>query len=163
MKRPIIVADAGPLIALAKLEQLELLQQIFSAIHVPETVYIEVAHQQARDDAQLITIFVKNSAELHPVLSGGFVDELSYSLDAGEIQALALAKSLNCGVLMDEARGRKVAGYYDISVVGVLGVLLQAKKLGLVESVSPLIDALQKANYRLSPALVEKVLSLAEE
>lgn len=163
MKRPIIVADAGPLIALAKLEQLELLQQIFSAIHVPETVYLEVTHQQARDDAQLLTAFIQTSAELHPVLSSDFVDELSLSLDDGEIQALALAKDLECGVLMDEARGRKIAGYYDISVVGVLGVLLQAKKLGLVESVSPLISTLQKANYRLSPALVEKVLSLAEE
>ncbi|PWQ95465.1 DUF3368 domain-containing protein [Leucothrix pacifica] len=163
MKRSIIVADAGPLIALAKLEQLELLHEIFSEVHVPETVYLEVTHHQARDDAQLLTSFIKASAELHPVLENSFVEELSQSLDDGEVQALALAQSLECGVLMDEARGRKIADYYEISVVGMLGVLLQAKQLGLIESVKPLIYQLQKANYRLSTGLVSKVLSLAKE
>lgn len=84
-------------------------------------------------------------------------------LDAGEIQALALARQLNCGVLMDELRGRKIAAYHHIHLVGVLGVFMQAKQQGLISQVKPLIKQLEQTNYRLSQALIDAVLERMEE
>jgi len=48
-------------------------------------------------------------------------------------------------------------------VVGVLGVLLQAKRSGQIGMLSPMIERLQNSGYRLSPSLIETVLTLAGE
>lgn len=44
-----------------------------------------------------------------------------------------------------------------------LGVLLKAKQSGAIQTIAPLLNALQAQNYRLSVALVEKVLQAAGE
>lgn len=158
MSSPIIVGDAGSLIALAKLDQLSLLSTLFSEIHVPDTVCLEVTVDAHRPDVHLLNSFLNNSVQRHADCENAFVHALDSLLDAGEIQALALAKQLQCGVLMDELRGRKVAGYHHISVVGVLGVFMQAKQQGAIPQVKPLIEQLERTNYRLSHALVKAVL-----
>ena len=84
-------------------------------------------------------------------------------LDDGEAQVLLLAKELGCGVLMDEKRGRQVARHQGVPVVGVLGVLLQARKQGHIRELSPMILSLQDSGYRLSDRLVTAVLNMAGE
>jgi predicted nucleic acid-binding protein len=158
MNNPIIVADASPLIGLAKLNQLELLSTLFSVLHVPEAVYFEVVSDQSRTDARLLQPFLDTYAQLHADIESTFTKEISPILDAGEIQALALAQDLGCGVIMDELRGRKVAQRYEIKTVGVLGVLMQGKVQGLIPEVLPFIEQLQAENYRLSARLVDSVL-----
>ena len=58
MNQSIIVADASPLIALAKLDRLDLLNALFSTLHVPDTVYTEVTVDQSRSDARLLKVFL---------------------------------------------------------------------------------------------------------
>ena len=163
MKQSIIVADASPLIALAKLDRLDLLNSIFLSVHVPETVIIEVTVDQSRLDARLLREFLAEHSTSHVDVEDSFTQEISQILDAGEVQALALSRKLSCGVLMDELRGRKVAQRYDIKTVGVLGLLVQGKRQGLISEVLPLIEGLQRQNYRLSSSLVKSVLKLAGE
>jgi predicted nucleic acid-binding protein len=65
---------------------------------------------------------------------------------------------------MDERRGRAVATSYGLNVAGLLGVLLQAKRKGLVPSVKPLIDQLIKqVDFRVSNQLYATVLQAAGE
>jgi len=154
----IIVADASPLIGLAKLKQLDLLKALFSVLHVPEAVYFEVINDQSRPDARLLKPFLDTHAKLHADIESTFTIEISPVLDIGEIQALALAQDLGCGVMMDELRGRKVAQRYEIKTVGVLGILMQGKVQGLIPEILPLIEQLQADNYRLSARLVDSVL-----
>jgi hypothetical protein len=161
--KPIIVADTSPLIALAKLEQLGLLTQEFSTVHVPHTVLNEATRDMQRPDAQAIQAFVSQHAQLHKDSNDAFCVQLRNTLDEGEVQALNLARQLQCAVLIDEQLGRQVAHSYQIPVVGVLGVLLKGKQSGTIEAIAPLLSALQAQNYRLSAALVEKVLQLAGE
>ena len=163
MTAPIIVADASPLIALAKLDQLSLLNALFSVLHVPEMVVSEVTADQSRADARVLQGFLAEYAEVHADTDDVFTQEIGRILDAGEVQALALAQSLGCGVMMDELRGRKVAQRYNIRVVGILGILMQGKQQGLIPKVGPLIECLQSENYRLSAALVASVLERTGE
>lgn len=79
------------------------------------------------------------------------------------MQALVLAEALGCGVLMDEKRGRRVARYQGVPVVGVLSVLLRAKHEGHIHELTPMISRLQGSGYRLSDQLVDVVLELAGE
>lgn len=55
--KSIIVADTSPLIALAKLQQLTLLNSEFSSVHVPLTVLSEATRDMQRPDARLIRDF----------------------------------------------------------------------------------------------------------
>ncbi len=162
MKR-IIVADTSPLIALAKLQQLTLLESTFARVHVPLTVLSEATRDLQRPDARLIREFASEHLIVHEDADNDFCTQLRQTLDEGEVQALHLARQLGCGVLMDEQMGRHVAQSYQIPVVGVLGVLLKAKQSGAIPAVAPLINDLLAQEYRLSKALVQKVLQTAGE
>jgi len=162
MKR-IIVADTSPLIALAKLQQLTLLDSAFASVHIPLTVLSEATRDLQRPDARLIRDFATEHLIVHDDADNDFCAQLRQTLDEGEVQALHLARQLHCGVLMDEQMGRHVAQSYQIPVVGVLGVLLNAKQSGAIPALAPLIRALQAHEYRLSNVLVQKVLLAAGE
>jgi len=67
-------------------------------------------------------------------------------------------------LLMDERRGRAFAQELGLNVVGLLGILLQAKNQNLIAAVKPLIDRLiQEADFRVSPQLYRSILQIADE
>ncbi len=105
----IIVADTGPLIALAKLEQLSLLTALFAEVHIPKTVLAEATAKRGYADAEAIHAFAMAHARLGETIDSPLTTRLLSLLDNGEAQALVLAKQLDCAVLMDEKRGRQVA------------------------------------------------------
>jgi predicted nucleic acid-binding protein len=162
MKR-VIVADAGPLIALAKIEQIQLLQSLFKHVHVPAIVLQEATGDPRKAGADSVLNFVTRFATVHDMQCSDVIDRLSVEIDAGEAQAIALACELKCGVLMDDAIGRSVAKRLELPVIGVLGVLLQAKREDKISSVRECVEKLVEVRYRLSESLVEQVLRLANE
>jgi len=159
----LIVADTGPLIALARLDRLELLTILFSEVHLPQIVLSEATQKGEYADAELIHFFAMAHTQVGATIDNTLSRHLLKILDEGEAQTLVMAKELDCGVLMDEKRGRQVARRQGIPVLGVLGVLLQAKREGHVGELKSMVLRLQDSGYRLSEGLVEAVLKLAEE
>lgn len=163
----IIVSDASPLIALAKLDHLKLLFCSFSEVHIPNAVYLETTSTAQRQDTQRIIEFVKEYDEkqcfIHHDLKDHKYRAFKIRLDEGESQALALASQLQCGVLIDERLGRSIAEQYSIPVVGIMGILLQAKTAGKIDLIKPLIDELLLYKYRLSTRVINIVLQRAGE
>jgi len=160
---PAVVCDAGPLIALAGCSRLELLLAVFGTLHIPQAVLDEATADQTRAGAREIADFMQAHAQIHADRSDAFYRTLIRVLDRGEAQALSLARALGCAVLMDERLGRSVSSQHNIPVVGVLGVLLQAKQIGEIPRVFPMIEAMQGNGYRFAQPLLEKVLALAGE
>lgn len=163
MKQPVVVSDSGPLIALARSGYLNLLPLVFGRIHLPESVLKETTADSRRPGAVDIDAFVAAHAEVHPDSHDGIYVEFRHLLDEGEAQALNLAEKLGCAVLIDERRGRLAARRAGLAVVGVLGVLLQARKLGAIEKVLPIIERMRDNGYRFSDPLVQAVLQAAGE
>ena len=167
--KKIIVSDASPLIALAKLDLLELLFVSFAEVHLPQAVYAEATHDRYRQDSKLIHHFINSYNQqnqaiiVHKDQDNKALVEYRNILDEGESQALALADDLGCGLLIDERLGRKIARLHDIPVVGVMGVLLHAKSKGEIQAIRPLIEQLLENNYRLSERVIELVLQRAGE
>lgn len=64
---------------------------------------------------------------------------------------------------MDERRGRQTAIRQGVPLFGVLGVLLQAKRTGKLERIAPALDRMQANGYRVSQALIDAALRLADE
>jgi predicted nucleic acid-binding protein len=86
-------------------------------------------------------------------------------LHTGEIAALSLALELSADVvLMDEAEGRAVATTLNLTTMGLLGILILARRRALIGAVAPLLDRLQhEARFWMAPSLRTSVLQAAGE
>lgn len=156
----ILVADASALIALATCDSLGLLEAIFSNVLVPETVFFEVT---ALDKPQSSRLRSYLDGKIRTVDMQRFV-YLDAFADAGETQAMLLYKEVAADyLLIDDKRGRKVAKINEIKTIGSMGVLLQAKRVGLIPCVAPLIEQIAASSVFMSESLVQAVLELAGE
>lgn len=164
MPRRLLVADSGPLIALARLELLHLPASLFDDVLVTDTVWNEVAAAPVRaEHAALLAArqqgWLTRSADpvdVPPALSGA-------ALDDGERSALALALSIGCDVLIDKRRGRRAAHQAGLQVLGTLGVLLRARQLGLIGPLRPLTEQLVASGYHIAAELMAQTLAALQE
>ncbi|HYU35354.1 MAG TPA: DUF3368 domain-containing protein [Thermoanaerobaculia bacterium] len=152
----IVVSNSSPLISLGSIGRLDLLHEIFGEVSIPLTVLQEVRSVEISTESWIVPREVER-----PLLSRALESEL----DRGEAEAIALAVELRADLLlMDERRGRRAAARFGLKVLGVLGILVDAKRRGLVEKVQPLLGDLQeRAGFRVSAALYQRALEEAGE
>lgn len=156
----ILVADCSALIALSICDSLELLEQLFSNVVVPETVYHE-ATQPNKKEAHRLEKYLQGKVRKVDMQNYVFLDGFA---DAGETEAMVLYKQISADkLLIDDRRGRTVAKLNHINTIGSLGVLLVAKQKGLIKEVAPLLLTLEKSELYLSKQLIATVLELAGE
>lgn len=147
----VTVSDTSCLILFYKIGELELLKKLFGKLHITETVSKEF-NQPIPDWFEA----VNPTSNLEKGLS-------SY-LDLGEATSIALASEYDDPLLIiDEIKGRKAAKELGIRITGSLGVLVAAKKKGHVQAIKPLIDKIQRTNFRISKELIERVLEKVNE
>ena len=164
MSKRLLIADSGPLIALARLDLLALPKRYFDEIVVSSTVWREVSRRPRPSESERLQAALGQSIFVLADASGSMTEQLADArLDAGERRTLALGLALEATLLIDERRGRHVARELALPVLGTLGVLALGRQSGVIPAVKPLIDALQASGYDLSDALVEKVLSHLNE
>ena len=161
----VVIADTGPLIALARIGRLDLLRRLYGRIVVPPTVHTELAVDSNRPGAKVLAGALATGWIVVEMVEDPSVRwEMDQLLDPGEAEAIALAEQNDTRfLLIDDARGRRIARARGIPVVGVAGVLLVAKSRGELVAVGPVLDRLSDAGYRLSPRLVAATLVRADE
>ena len=160
---PCLIADSGPLIALAKLGLLDLPARLFGRVAMPATVFAECQAQAWLADAEAIRAAV-DAGHLEVLADIDWpADVEEFRLDAGEMAVLSLAAHLGATVLMDERRGREAARKLGLPVVGVCGLLLKANRLGGIGALAPLLERLHQEGYFISPELTAHVLAQAGE
>lgn len=136
----IVVADTGPLIALARLGQFDLLVRVFANVIVPRVVFDETQFHIDLPDARAILsgrdlgLFAVDET---PAAPQAWPD--GEKLDLGEIAAISLAATFGHGVLIDEKLGRSVASALGLRVIGTVGVMVIARKLELVAELKPML------------------------
>ena len=158
-----VVSNAGPLIALARIEQLDLLPALYGPVMIPPAVEREVFGGGAERKG-LSTLRDAEWLQTKPVSGQTAVTLLRGRLDAGESETIVLALELEADVvLMDEARGRRIASSRDLSLTGTLGTLLLAKKRHRIAQVKPLVHDLAAEGFHMSDALYQHVLENAGE
>jgi predicted nucleic acid-binding protein len=89
---------------------------------------------------------------------------LMQTIGEGESSGIALA--LNCEeslLVLDDLKARKIAQSLNLRITGSLGILVRARKEGLIEVLKPILYKLQQTNFRLAPHIVEKILKELRE
>ena len=146
----IIVSDSACLIGLERIRQLDFLPALFDEVFIPPAV--------AREFGTALPWLVVRAPQ-----DAGFVAGLKLLADDGEAEAIALAKELDCEVILDDLPARKLAAKQNVRVVGLLGLSVRAKHSGRLKEIRPLVEALRRENFFFSEALVTKALRLAGE
>ena len=155
----IVVADAGPLIALGRLNRIALLPGIFTQVIVPQAVFEETQFHPDLSDARAIFTSRQRGEFIVAVASAGpGALPPDDDLGAGEAAAISLAVERGHGVLIDDMHGRTVASTLKLKVIGTVGVLVLARQRGLIPRLKPLLENLVASGHHLSEALVQEAL-----
>jgi len=157
------VSNTGPLIALAEVDGLTLLKDLFEEILIPPAVHRELLaktgpESHSLDDALSEYVHVTPTPEPAPE-----IEVVTQDLGPGEQQAIVLAHSLGALLLMDERLGRAAARRLGVRVTGVVGVLVRAKEVGFIPKVRPVLEEIRQEGYWLSDTLLDAAAKLARE
>lgn len=156
------ICNTSPLQYLYQLGLLDILRALTGGVTVPPAVVRELQAGPSRgatvpDPASLswVTTRTPTSAAVMPLIT---------DLGAGEREVLALARESPTAIaILDDGAARRVAAILGIRHRGTLGVLLDAKRVGLVVAVQPILDQLQALGFRLDARTRQDVLDLAGE
>lgn len=156
----LVVADSSALVALSICDCLPLLDALFGQVTVPQAVYDEVCIANKSESQTLNSYLAGKVINAQPAMT----IEKSIGLGKGELAAIILYKQLAADLLLvDDVRAKKVAYLNNLEVMGSLGVLLLAKKQGLIISIQPLLDRLRNSDIFVSDQLLDQVLVMAGE
>jgi predicted nucleic acid-binding protein len=171
----VVIADAGPLIALARIGHLDLLRQLFGAVTLTSVVAAEIGLDRwgeiasARAGAAAIAEALRAGwlTVPDPGLELGY-EPLNPGVDPGERSSIALALQLQAAgrsvlLIVDDRCGRAEARSQGLAILGTAAVLVLAKEQSLIPASAPLLVALRDQGYFLSDALVAAVLDQAGE
>lgn len=148
----LVVADSSVLIAFHQIGLLDILRVLYDRVVVPPAVAREVSPSVGR-----LPDWV---TEIEPTTS----HRLTLTLDDGEREALSLAvEILFDAVLTDDLAARRVGERLQMRVIGSVGILGESKKRGLIDVVTPLLNAMRANGLYISDRLVDEVLATAGE
>lgn len=159
--KQLLVSDTSPLLALARLNFLAVLGQLFSSVCVTQTVIAECLAKPESIDSLRIQEALADGRLI--IVNDPVVRSSLKHLDVGEKSALEYAIRESATILIDERAGRLAAKAHHLNVIGTLGILLLAKRRGVFPLIKSKIYELRNSGYFISDGLIADVLELAGE
>ena len=156
------MSNASPLILLAKVGEIDLLRALFPDFVIPAGVAKEITAGPADDPAR-IWLSSQGTARVVGLQS---VDPLvaAWDLGLGESEVLSWARARpGWEAVVDDAAARKCASALGIAVLGTLGVVLLAKRRGILPEVQTVLGRLREQGFRIAPDLLRGALRGAGE
>lgn len=152
----IVVSDTSAITSLIQIGRADLLAQIYGEVIIPEAVQCEL---------QVLHQTLPSFVRIQKISDRNLYQRLIAIVDEGEAEAIALAKEINADeLLIDEAYGRRIALEEGLHIVGLLGVLVEAKGRGFISSVRQVTGELENtATFHVSDAVKEIIFRAAGE
>lgn len=161
-----VISNTTPLINFAEIGLLEVLEQLFPRIIIPQSVVEELKAKE------VLFPNAANVPEMHFIEIANpesviLVNELKRGLHSGEAACIALAiesRTPSPKLILDEVAARQVAKFHDLKFTGTLGCLLEAKKRKLISNITPILEDLAGlARFWIHPNLKQRMLQTAGE
>ena len=152
------VVDASPLITLDQIGCVHLLARLSLEVMVPRGVIAEVS-------AGPMALTVEKLGP-HRAVPVDRPDPrvAAWDLGAGETEVLSwIIGNPGAIAILDDRAARQCASTFGIRARGTIGVLLDAKRAGLLTAVAPLIEKLRSGGLYLSDTVIENALKIAGE
>ena len=153
----LIVSDSTTIITLLNIDRLNVLSNVFSQVYIPLKVYEEIVIDE-------YIVLDKDFFIAKEIVDKKLFKLLTRSLDAGESEAIVLAKEMELSLIIDEKKGRKIASNLGINIFGFIGLLIINYKNGLL-SREETLDIFYKAKnqgFRVGIKLENEFLELIE-
>jgi len=150
-----VVSNSSPLIALARIQRLDLVPAVLKSALIPPAV--------AREIAPSIPV-LPDWLEVRAPTRALSVVASRGRLGDGEWDAIALAIELEASaIVIDDRPARRLAEAAGLNVIGTLGLLLEAKRAGHIRTIRAELDKLLETSFFLSQELYDQLLRLADE
>jgi hypothetical protein len=152
----IVVSDTSAITNLIQIDHLWLLREVYQNIIIPQAVYDELVS----DTKNKLIIESLSWIKIKEVKENDITRNLKEVLDPRESEAITLALELDADfIIIDEKKGRKIAEDYGLRKIGLVGILVESKRKGLIKEVRNLLEQLiEKANFFVSEKLYKDVL-----
>ena len=161
MPDEIVIADSGPLIALAGIDCLHLLSSLYLQVVAPDAVIDEIMSGSNVPTGEDI---FRQAPWLERREAPTQEDALSIVLGRGEAEAIALARQHTDSLLLiDDRQARRAASAIGLRATGSSGVLVRAKAESLIEAVRPLLLTMRQNGYYLSDRVIHRACQMAGE
>jgi predicted nucleic acid-binding protein len=142
-----VIADTSCLIVLNKINLLHILRDLYGNVIVTDEVaseYGNVLPQWVRVE----NVKDKNALKL-----------LNTFLDIGEASSCALALETDDSVvIIDDLKGRRIAGKLGLKITGTLGIVLRAKERNLIDSLKSVVEQIRNEGFYVSEELENEIL-----
>ena len=147
-----IISDTSCLIILDKIGELKILNKLFGVI----TTTSEVANEYGQE--------LPSWFEIREPSDRNYQSIIEASVDKGEASAIALAVELDdCLLIIDDLKGRKLAHELGLTIIGTIGVIIDAKLTGIIPSIKTILSKIKQTNFRISEELEILILKRAGE
>ncbi len=156
----LIVSNSSPLIHLAKVGQLGLLEKLYGRVLISPAVFVEITEPGKPGVADLQNLIATEVLQIEPVQNQDLVTLLAKDLDRGESEAIALAIERKADlILLDETDARQVAELYGLKKTGFLGILLRAHQRGWLPEVKAILDEAIQKGFHIYPKLYAQLMT----
>jgi predicted nucleic acid-binding protein len=142
----IAVVDTSVLIALEKINLLDILCRLYERIIVPEAVVNEFGTLNI--DCHLVMKVKRPLVKL-------LVSDLN--LGKGESEAIAVARETGTRIIIDDLKARKIAETLELNVTGTIGLLLKAENMALIESAYDKVKKLRDKGFYVSDQVMDSI------
>lgn len=159
---PEVISDTSPLQYLYQTGLLHLLPAMYDTVTVPAAVVSEI-EKGIELGIALPRVREFPWIRIRSVEHGRLLPSMT-DMGEGEREVLALAvESSDTLVLLDDDWARRVADLLRVKYTGTLGVMVKAKKRGLIAEVRTFVDRLESLHFRLDSSTRTHILRLAGE
>lgn len=147
-----VIADTTCFIVLSDIDELDLLQKVYTEIITTHTI--------AEEFGAVLPSWIQVTSPKDRVREV----ELSQQVDKGEASAIALALEMPDSLLiLDDMKARRLARTLHLQLTGTLGVLIKAKQIGIIDVIKPTLIKIQASRFHISDELIEEVLRISQE
>jgi predicted nucleic acid-binding protein len=157
----IVVADTSPICYLLLIGDINLLQTLFGKVMIPQAVCDELSVEGAPEVLRAWIAQPPKWIETHIVLAEP--DKALARLHKGESEAVMLAEQLGADlIVLDDKAAREVAAQRGLKVTGLLGILGEGARRGLIH-LPTAVDHLRQTTFRVSPRTLKILLDQHQE